>query len=420
MKLTAPAVEKVKAGPGERIEFFDASLPGFGLRVNGPTATNPHGHKSWIVFYRFDGKQRRLTLEPAYPQLGLAEARRAAGEIFDLVRAGKDPAEERAAKAAEQKRRPVTVSDLADEYLKRWASKKRSGGEDERMLRKDVLPAIGGRPLAAVARRDIVELLDRIVDRGAPVQANRVLAVTRRMFNFAVERGLLETTPCVKIKAPAAEQARERHLRGEEIPAFWFGLDRSPMERNIRRALRFMLVTGQRKGEVIGLHKREINRADCTWLIPADRSKNKREHVVPLTPLAIEILDEIEPGDGGWIFPSERTGEPYREQSIDHAVRDLYAYRRPPTKNTRPLVLDGFEPFTPHDLRRTASTGMRELGVSKDDVKLVLNHTDGTVTGRHYDRYEGLREKKRALELWASYLGELLRPGAANVVQLRA
>jgi integrase len=258
--------------------------------------------------------------------------------------------------------------------------------------------------------------------------ANRCLAGVRRMFNFAIERGLLEASPCVKIRPPGQETERERNLSDEEIKAVWPALDRSTMEPNIRRLLRFMLVTAQRKGEVVGMHEREINRADATWTIPADRVKNKRDHVVPLSALALEIIGDERKGkdDERWIFASTRTGEPYQERSIDHAVRDLLMHRPPPkgrkpsTKPKAPLVLEGFEAFTPHDLRRTAATKMRELGISKDDVKLVLNHKDRSVTGRHYDRYEGLREKRHALDVWARRLMALTRLAESNVVELQA
>jgi integrase len=440
--LTQLTVERIKPPTGKaREEHYDKNLPGFALRVTKA------GAKSWIVFYRVRGqaKNERYTIGSLADFPDVAKARDIAREIKQKAAKGEDPkAEQRSPPAAAG----LTVDELIGEYLTRWARpKKRSADEDERMLRRELLGTdtegndIAGidlaktwrkRPITDIRRRDIVLLLDRIVDRGSPIMANRALAGVRRMFNFAIERGLIELTPCVKVKPPGIEMTRERNLTDEEIPALWNALERAPMEANIRRLLRFMLVTVQRKGEIIGLHKREIDRERAIWTIPADRVKNKRDHVVPLSPLALEIIDEKnEPKErrseeeAGWIFPSSRTGLPYEVRSIDHAMRGLFEHR-PPQKghkrrstNTKPPpALAGFVPATPHDLRRTGATKMRELGISKDDVKLVLNHKDRSVTGRHYDRYEGLREKRHALETWARKIETLLVPGGTNVIDL--
>lgn len=457
-KLTDAAVQKLKAGKGERIDYFDTLLGhGFALRVAGPTPKNPEGTKTWVLFYRLGGTLKRGTLG-SYPVLGLGAARDKARDWLLAIKKGTDPAAEEKAERAAAEAAPVkrdTVDDLIKEYLERWAKpRKRSAAEDERMLKRELLgkdvdgnPIAGidpsttwrGKPVAEITRRHIVELLDRIVDRGSPIMANRALAGVRRMFNFAIERGLLDASPCVKVKPPAEEAPRERCLSDAEIITVWDALGRSGMEPNIRQILRFMLATGQRKGEVIRLHQRELSPAalkavaalrkdepvaeedqkEATWTLPAERSKNGREHVVPLSPLALEIIAEATPSKDGWIFPSERTGEPLQDRSISHAVRDLYIRRKGAPEDSR-LILDGIEPFTPHDLRRTAATGMRSLGVTKDDLKLVLNHKDRSVTGVHYDKYQGLREKRAALETWGRALGSLIRPTPGNVVALRA
>jgi integrase len=428
--------------PGNRDRFiFDSEVKGFGLKIT------PAGKKVYMLQYRMGGRgspTKRYTIGvhgvDKTPEQARVDAIRLRGQIRD----GVDPAnEKRAARAsALPANRPTTIDDLITEYLERWARpKKRSADADERMLRRELLgknmkggdvagidPAKTwrGRPIAAIGRRDIVLLLDSIVDRGSPIMANRTLAGVRRMFNFAIERGLIEASPCVKVQPPGEEKERERNLSDAEIKALWLALDLAPMEGNIRGLLRFMLVSAQRKGETIYMHEREINRAEATWTIPAERVKNKRDHVVPLSPLALELIGDERKGkdEERWIFPSSRSGAPYQERSIDHAVRDLYMHRppakgrKPTTKPKAPLVLAGFDPFTPHDLRRTATTKMRELGISKDDVKLVLNHKDPSVTGRHYDKYEGLREKRHALDSWARQLMLLIRPAPANVVKL--
>jgi integrase len=452
VKITKRTVDAER--PGERDRFiWDSEVKGFGLKITPskitPIGEERGGKKIYVMQYRMGGRgspTKRYTIgEHGDGDLTAEKARGDAETLRGKIRSGIDPALERAArKVGALPKRLATIDDLIDEYLVRWARpKKRSAAEDERTLKRELLgrnvkgEPIGeietsvtwrGRAIGTITRRDIVLLLDRIVDRGSPVQANRTLAAVRRMFNFAIERGLIEASPCVKVRPPGEEKARERNLSDEEIKLLWPALDLAPMEDNIRGLLRFMLVSAQRKGETIYMHEREINRAEATWTIPAERVKNKRDHVVPLSPLALDIIGDERKGtdEERWIFPSSRTGVPYQERSLDHAVRDLYMHRppakgrKPSTKPKAPLVLAGFDPFTPHDLRRTAATKMRELGISKDDVKLVLNHKDPSVTGRHYDKYEGLREKRRALDSWARQLTLLIAPVQANVVTLRS
>ncbi len=204
-------------------------------------------------------------------------------------------------------------------------------------------------------------------------------------------------------------------------------LETAPMEPNVRRILRLMIVTAQRKGEVMGIRELEIDRERNLWVLPADRAKNGREHLIPLSATALRILAEAGPNKTGYLFPSRLTSEPYRGQSIDHATRYLFDPRAlsKPTKRrkqkiaTPPPLAGLMERFTPHDLRRTAATRMRELGISRGDVKMVLNHVESDVTAR-YDRYDGLAEKRRALDLWSKRLEQIItgEEQAENVVEL--
>jgi integrase len=187
-----------------------------------------------------------------------------------------------------------------------------------------------------------------------------------------------------------------------------------------------MLITGQRKGEVMGIHHDEIDLDKGLWVLPASRAKNGREHLIPLSGLARRVLTEAAPNEAGWLFPSKLTDAPYRGQSIDHATRYLFDARpiskprqKPGQKVSVPLLAGVMERFTPHDLRRTVATRMRELGISRGDVKMVLNHVETDVTAR-YDRYDGLAEKRRALDIWARRLEQIItgKQPADNVVEL--
>jgi integrase len=413
-KLTDRVVNALRARVA-RYEVWDESRKGFGVRVT------PRGVKSFVWVYHFKGKPRRLTFG-TYPRLSLADAGVKFAEAKQLLDKGIDPGS-RAVADRVAERHAETVEELVSSYLERYARpRKRSAAEDERILRKDVIPRWGSQKARDVARRDIVNLLNGIVDRGAPIQANRTLTILRRMFRFAVGQAIIDVSPCDNIETPSAENQRERALSGEEIRLLWYALDNAPMEPNARRILRLMLVTGQRKGEVIGLHVDELDLETGLWTLPASRAKNRREHIVPFSQLAQEIIRQAPPGPEGYLFPSRLTGAPYRGQSIDHATRYLFEARRPsrrPRKSTTskarlrkepsaPPLRGAMTPFTPHDLRRTVATRMRELGIPRGDVKMVLNHIETDVTSR-YDKYDGLAEKRRALEAWARRLEEIIR-----------
>ncbi len=209
MKFTDRKIHALKPKP-DRYEVWEEGRKGFGLRLS------PKGNKSWIYLYRIDGRARRMTFG-SYPAMGLATAHRAHGEAEARLEAGIDPGAERVSERKAE-RTAETVKELADEYIEKWAKpRKKSHAEDRRILDKDVIPVIGHKKAKDVTRRDIIALLDRVVDRGASVQANRVLAVVRRMFNFSVERSILDTTPVVKIRPPGKETQRDRvltlHLR---------------------------------------------------------------------------------------------------------------------------------------------------------------------------------------------------------------
>lgn len=207
---------------------------------------------------------------------------------------------------------------MAEAYLDKWARpRKRSAAENERILRKDVIAAWGRRKGQDIIRRDVIALLDRIIDRGSPIAANRTLAVVRRMFGWAVSRDIIPANPCVAVKAPGKETRRDRVLSTDEIAALWRSLDDplTPISQPIRLALQLQLATAQRKGEVIDAKWTEFDIAGGIWTIPGERAKNGMPHRVPLSPLTLAVLDEIRvmsPASGGqkWLFPSSRRKGP--------------------------------------------------------------------------------------------------------------
>jgi integrase len=397
VKMTDRWLRNLKA-VDERTEYHDEVLPGLTLRVG------KGGVKSWCVYYRLPGDRtkRRVTLQGRWPRLGLAEARREAREV--LVRAGKSDC---AAAEKREERQAPTFAMLAAEYLERHAKHKRSAAEDRRVLDKDLLPAWGNRKAHDIARRDIVTLIDRIRDRGAPVMANRTLALLQKVFNFGIERGILGASPCVQIKF-SAETPRSRVLSDAEIIQFWERLETARMAPGTALALRLVLVTAQRPGEVVGLREAEID--GTWWTLPPERTKNGREHAIPLTGTALGLLGEARNLARGsaWLFPSPTAKA---RGSIDDR-----AMARAVKRNLPHL---GIDPFVPHDLRRTARTRFAELGIDDVTAERVLGHTLQGIA-RVYNHHDYGAEKRAALEAWERKLRALVLGESAEVKTLRA
>lgn len=377
-------------------------LAGLGIRVT------PKGTKSFVYKYDIDGQDRWLTLGQ-YPKLSLAEALKKYGEALEKIEAGDDPAEENV-KLNKANRKALTVRQLADEYIEKYAKpRKRSWQEDERILDHDVLNAWGNKKASKITRKDVIALLDVIVARGAPFQANRTLAVIRRMFNFAIDRDVISASPCYRIKPPSAETSKDRYLTLDEIKMFWNRLESAPLTSQMKTALKLLLLTLQRSSEVISLNKAELDMKSCIWVVPAEKTKNKRAHLVTLSPLAISLIkDQLDhASNDGYLFPGEGNGDYPTNAAVSRAI----------SRN-----LDHFEikKFTPHDLRRTGSTQLAAFKVPRFDRDRILNHTDRTV-GAVYDIHEYEDEKRAALNLWSDIIHYVVESREkVNLKKLRA
>jgi integrase len=344
-----------------------------------------------------------------YPAMTLAGARKSWGEAQAALAEGNDPGSGLVRERRDEKDAD-TIKELANRYIAKYASKKKSGSEDERILKKDVVPAWGRHKAKDITRKDIIRLLDGIVDRGSPIQANRTLAVVRKMFKWAARRDDIPSNPCTEIDAPGGkENKRDRVLRDPEVKALWKGLDSAKTSNTIKLAIKFVLVTAQRRGEVAGIELSEIDEDESVWEIPATKAKNGVAHRVHLSDLAMSVLHEakgLTEGPQRWLFPSPRSDNAITPDAMSHA---LY-------KN---LNVIGVEGIRIHDLRRTGATRIAELGFTRLVIQKVLNHVDSSVTGR-YDRFEYAQEKSSALDAWAARIESIVSdtPIPANVVEL--
>jgi len=381
-------------------DIREKSGNGFGLTVF------PSGEKSFIYLYHFQGRKRRMTLGK-YPLCSLSDARKLHREALKMLESGKDPAQEKR-KEKVNARESSTVDGLIDEYIELWAKpRKRSWQADLRCLNKDVKPYWGKLKASDVTRRDVILLLDRIKDRGAPISANRALACIRRMFNFAIERDIVAASPCAAVKPAAKENRRDRVLSRDEIKAVWNALDQANvqdqesshiihMSPETRLVLKLQLVLAQRKGEILSAEWDEIDLSSNWWTIPAEKAKNNQAHRVPLSPLAVELLHEVKrlSGDSRFLFPAKRKDTHIAGTSIDHAVRRS--------------SFKGVKPWTPHDCRRSAASHITSMGIPRLVVSKLLNHSDSGNVTAIYDRHSYDHEKRHALEAWSLMLKKIL------------
>ena len=413
-RFTAAQIKRLKP-TSKRAIIFEHGGRGFGLRIE------PSGRKSFFLEYRFgeaEERRNRVLTIGKHPTVSLTEARSIASQSLSQIEQDIDPATQKLTKKIVD-RNALTLGDLVEEYIEKWAKvkkKEQSWKEDERLLNKDILPVFGRKKAKDIRRRDIVLLLDAIVERGATITANRVLAVTRKMFNFAVGRDIIDASPCVQIPAPSKENRRERYLSEDEIKVFWEKLDDAKMSQEIRLALKFLLVTGQRKNEVIGAEWSEFDLKNKWWTIPAEKSKNKLTHRVPLTSTAMEILNALKKSTGQYQFvfaspvghtkrnPERKAGIfPILGSAVDRALRN----NQTNNLKTKQKNIFNLDHFTPHDLRRTTASMMTKSGVDRLVLKKILNHADREVTAI-YDIYEDDKEKQVAMRTWDRELKQIL------------
>lgn len=387
--------------PGKNAMDYDTELRGFAVRITSS------GARTFILSYAFKGIERRFPFG-RYPAMSAEAARRRALELRRAVDLGEDPAGQK-----QQEAREMTMGRLAERYLAEHAVKKRSEAEDKRRVEKYVLKAWRHRRVKDIRRADVDELVSPIAARGAPYEANHLLALVRKMFSFAVDKGVIDFHPCLRMRSPGPPKARRRALTdARELRVFWRITSETRVWRHLMTeteadCLRFMILTGCRPSEAAALPWSEIDMAGRSWTLSAERSKNKRSNLIPLVDEAFEILERRKKNGVTHVFGGAR--------SPHMSANRLSIVLRRACKRLQRLKIAY---FTPHDIRRTVETGMAAARVPKEHRDRVLNHLDGSVGGVHYNLYDYELEKKSALEAWALRLRTFLSDDN-NVLQFR-
>lgn len=381
MNLTDRTIRTLATPEHDRRLYFDDEIGGFGLRVTAG------GVKSFFLDYRFEGRQRRLTLGP-WPDLTASAARDMAREARASIARGTDPLAVRIAK-----REAPDMATLCDDYLTHHAEahkRARSIANDRSMVDRFIKPKLGPRKVAAVTARDIADLHRSL--KQTPYQANRTLALVSKMMALAVAWGWRLDNPAKGV-VKNREEARERALRPEETGRLVEAIRdwRARGERHARSAdaIEMLLLTGARRSEVFGMRWDQLDLEAGVWTKPAAFTKQKKEHVVPLVEPAVAILRRIQSETGAglseWVFPGDKDGKPLQE------VKKAWGAI---------LAASGLEGVRLHDLRHSFATGLVEAGVGLELVGRLLGHTQAATTRRYaHPDVEALRavaDKARA------------------------
>ncbi len=399
MKLTKETVAKLKLEDGKSDQiWFDDDLPGFGVRLRAG------GKAVWVMQYRVGVQQRRETLGDIR-KVDLDDARKAARKRFAAVTLGSDPAADKAQAKIKAKR---TLGAIVDEYLAFKADKFRpkTMHETMRYLRKSWKP-LHGVPIHKVERGDVAVHLRRIASESGGVSANRAQTALSGMYTWAMREGLCEANPTIATNQQADEEPRERALTDSELATVWNALPDS----DYGHIVKLLILTGQRREEIGGLRRSEVDLDKRLISLPKERTKNKRPHDIPLSDSAIDVLSECGHRDSDFMF-GRRIGRKNgfggfaaAKQALDQAIVPALA------------------PWRLHDIRRTVATAMADkLGVQPHIVEAVLNHVSGHKAGVAgiYNKAVYAKEKREALTLWADYVRSIVEGTKRKVVPLRS
>jgi integrase len=384
MKFTDKGISNLKGADKKR--YVRDVRQGFALRIM------PSGIRTFLYIYTEKGTGNRKELNLGnYPEVTLSTALEKYQEAHNKFKNGIDP------KYVEPGPTPPehnTFMHYSDLYLADLKSRYTADGYKihKYSLDNDVLKLWGDRPLIDITRPEAILLIEHVATR-SPGQANNVIRVIRGVFQYAVDRGVKEYNPMLRLSAAvkaAVYKPRKRNLSNDELKALWPVL---PVH------IKLVLVTAQRPGEVAGMHAKEIRKgvdrpqcleckAPCyTWTVPAERVKNREAHLVYLTPLALELIGLSDT----FVFPSPKPDRPIHRSALAKYVQRHKYFNLPE--------------WHPHDLRRTARTIMSRIGIPGEHAEAVLGHAKQGMT-KTYDQHDYRDERAEALIKWET---ELLR-----------
>ena len=394
--LDAKFVENLKPPQSGVKEYWDAATPGFGLRVYAPSARAGRGTKSWCLMARIRGKQKRIKLG-RYPAVKLKDARQKASDIKDAIDRGEDPTENKTTPYDE-----ITFGSIAETYIERECSNLVRGGDLESVIRRRLLPKWKNKRFVDLRGSHAIALTDALIDAGYAAAANNLHGTIVRIGRWAKAKDMIEFSPFSDMEFPAPKVERDRVLTPAEIRALWpvWDVEGDPFG----HFQKMLLLTMQRRCEVSGMKPNEIDFEKKIWTVPGTRTKNKLPVMVPLSQMALDILEEMpECEDDEFLFSTTGGEKPISGFSKNKKRTDKAS-----------KVTD----WRLHDLRRTGRTGLARLRVPEVVAERVLNHVERNSLKRIYDQYGYLEEKTEAMDKWAVELTTILKHDDENIVRL--
>ena len=366
--LTDAKLRAIKPPAEGQEEHSDNKVTGLRLRVGAG------GAKTWTLRRRVGSKVINRKVG-TFPAMGLAAARTAAeAMIASLEREGSTEGIDR------------TFGEVAEYWIENVAKDKNRWWQGQQaQLDNHVLPHWKGRRIAEIKRRHVRDLIEGLEGKVMP---NRVLALLKTIFRFALSRDWIEASPADAIEKPKSEKPRDRFLDMDEIGEAWRGCELLGYPNG--HWAKVLLLTGQRRTEVANMRWADVDLDAATWIIPASETKADRKHLVPLAPLVVEIIKSA-PRIGEHVFTS--TGE-----------APISGFAKAKSRLDRYITGEGtpLPPWTFHDMRRTAATQMVRLGIAETVVGRVLNHATSGVTAKVYALHQYEPEKRHALNVWAA------------------
>jgi integrase len=403
MKLTvkSTAALKLPSGKSELI-IFDDDVPGFGLRLRDG------GSRTFVFQYKLGSKQRRIALG-SVSAVDFGETRKTAEKLYARVKLGEDPAGDKAENKAKAHK---TFEAVADDYLsyQKENIRERSYADVERHLRKHA-STLHRLNIEKISRADIATCIAAVRKNSGAVTGNRVRATLSAFFGWAIGEGLSDVNPVIGTNR-TEEKARERVLSPAELRIIWRAL---PAD-HFGSIMKLLMLTGQRAGEIAGLRRPEIH--GNSIVLPGERTKNHRPHIVPLSDPALEIINAQPNRVGSDGKPRDLifgmgegpfSGWSNSKEALDAAIKEELGEALPH--------------WTPHDLRRSFATHAAEkLGIQPHIIEAILNHVSGHRAGVAgiYNRAMYEPEKCSALGRWAEQLLAWVEGKESNVTPLRS
>lgn len=372
-QLTEMVVRKAPPPESGQYVIWDKSLPGFGLRIS------QGGTRSFVVMFYEGPRKRRVTIGK-HPALGLGQARAEAKRVLASVMLGQAP--DMPSDSGQVLTFVAAIDVFVANHCKR-NNRPATAKETERLLRRHFEPTLGRMALVDITPQKVAGIIDGLLE--TPGEANHAFSAIRKFFSWARERRYIERSPCEGMRLPVKPRTRERVLEPDEIAKIFSAAKTYPYPYG--SIVLLVLLTGQRRQEIVGLQWQDIDVLHGLITIPADRNKSNRPHVLPIAPMANEIIEGL-PRLGSNVFPAR--GAP--SNTFSGFSKSKRAFDAACEVND----------WTLHDLRRTTATYMAGLGVAPHVVERILNHSTGTISGvaAIYNRFRYADEMRAALSLW--------------------